>query len=553
MKKISILMFVFLLIAALGCKKDKDVTDLISIEDVIDTAGEIPIAAEKNEINVEALCPDGTVNEESHSIAKNFNKITYLGLNDDVLWPGNIIKGDRITSNIYEPVSLERAPVTLSINLEGSTGGGNLSTTINDPSLSTVRQGIHDIIESSVGVGVHIPAKVEIEKTQVYSESHMNLAIGTDISYGGASLSSKFNFETNTQKTRIVARYKQIYYTINVDQPSSPADFFDPSITIEQAKSKMPPGSQPVYVSGVSYGAMAFMFIESDLSKELLNMAIDASYSGFGLDVEVTSEYTARQIFQQTSTSIVVYGGSTDAISTFTNINLDAFFDYINASSQFDPTSNTGAVPLSYSFRHLSNNTLAQVSLTSDYTIITPCHPLKYKVSLEKFHVISEDDGGGGASDLTQLEVTVRAFEYSNETNEELTLESLNQYTLSAYPVDPQERYICYYSDEGNGFQVHDGDIITTTPGDDNVISEDDLWKPEYMFHSASEYNTGQAGMEFTAYIREFDEGSTDEEGSGSIKVFLPDFNNAEGIHIFNVSSSTKFSIDVHVKIELLQ
>jgi hypothetical protein len=65
------------------------------------------------------------------------------------------------------------------------------------------------------------------------------------------------------------------------------------------------------------------------------------------------------------SIRIIVYGGSTGGIEELTGF--DSFMNIIAASTEFTPQS--PGVPLLYKFRHLRDNTLAMISLTSQYTI----------------------------------------------------------------------------------------------------------------------------------------------------------------------------------------
>ena len=70
---------------------------------------------------------------------------------------------------------------------------------------------------------------------------------------------------------------------------------------MDDLSEKFTPGSQPVYVSSVQYGALALLFIESTHSEELVKEAISLSMNKFSVDVDVSTEYTAREIFDESS------------------------------------------------------------------------------------------------------------------------------------------------------------------------------------------------------------------------------------------------------------
>ena len=80
-------------------------------------------------------------------------------------------------------------------------------------------------------------------------------------------MGTRFDWGSTTRKNKIIAKYQQLYYTIDMDTPSSPAAVFAASNTLEGLKSAIPPGSCPVYVAGVTYGMMALTFIETDYTE----------------------------------------------------------------------------------------------------------------------------------------------------------------------------------------------------------------------------------------------------------------------------------------------
>ncbi|MBK7771739.1 MAG: thiol-activated cytolysin family protein [bacterium] len=98
-----------------------------------------------------------------------------------------------------------------------------------------------------------------------------------------------------------------------------------------------------------------------------MELALEASYDGV-VDVDLGFGYTAERVMRSSSIRIIVYGGSTSGIEELTGF--DGFMSIISASTEFSATS--PGVPILYKFRHLRDNTLAMISLTSQYTIVRP-------------------------------------------------------------------------------------------------------------------------------------------------------------------------------------
>ena len=171
--------------------------EVAAIEEIADDAGKVvPLAEEKDEI-IDSTTEDKgdfRYTYEKHDVVDNIDSVVYLGLNDDVIWPGSLVEGAHAHDFVYVPISVERAPVTLSISLEGSPAtGGSLVQTVEDPKLSNIRQGISDLLKDAITEDTHVPARVDFNYKQVYNESQMNLFVGADVSYGAGSLDTRFN------------------------------------------------------------------------------------------------------------------------------------------------------------------------------------------------------------------------------------------------------------------------------------------------------------------------------------------------------------------------
>lgn len=368
--------------------------DKTTTTQIVRDAGKVAPAVAKDEKTEEVKdSEDGKIRYiyETHNVVENIDSITYLGLNDDIIWPGNLVRGDKANSFVYEPIAVKRAPITLSISLESSTSTGpSISHQVDDPKLSTVRQGISDLLKKAVTDKTKIPAKVEFSHNRVYNESQMKLFLGTDVKYGAGKLNANFNWDSAAKKTKILARYRQIYYSVDVDIPLNPAGFMVPSMTEDELRAAMPPGSSPMYIAGVSYGMMALVFIETDASEENIKAALDAAYSG-GAEVKINGEFTSKQILENSSIKIIVYGGSTAELKNL-ETGYAGFKKVIEASSDFGPQ--TPGVPLLYKFRHLADSTLALTSLTSQYTITKPIKLVQdVRVTLLGIKCLDNNDG----------------------------------------------------------------------------------------------------------------------------------------------------------------
>jgi thiol-activated cytolysin len=202
--------------------------------------------------------------------------------------------------------------------------------------LSSVRQGINNLVDRVFQENTYVPAQVDFSYQEVHSCSQMNLFVGVDVSYGAGDLESSFNWDEYSETHKIVAKYQQIYYSIDLDTPESPRAFFASDITESQLETAMPEGSRPLYVSSVKYGMLAIMCIETSFEDSQMQLALDAAYNGI-VDVELEFGYTAREVLAASSIRIIVYGGSTEGIEELNGV--EAFMGIIESSTEFNETS----------------------------------------------------------------------------------------------------------------------------------------------------------------------------------------------------------------------
>jgi len=290
--------------------------------------------------------------------AAEFNEQIALDPTTDVIWPGAMIDAATIPTGQYIPITAKRAPLTLSVSLVNI--AGSKSKTVTEPKLSTIREAIGEILIQDV-IGA-TEARVTFSIENVYSEEQLKLAVGASYKSGFGNIKGQFNFSNQKIKSRILVKFMQVYYTIDIDIPEKPSDFFASSIKWDDLKSQITENTSPMYVSTITYGRMALFSFESEDKSTDVNAAISAAFWGFR--GSISSEY--ENILQSSTIKATIIGGSgasaVAAIDGFEGIK-----DYILTGGNYDK--NTGAAPLSYKLRHLKDNSVGNIILSSEYTI----------------------------------------------------------------------------------------------------------------------------------------------------------------------------------------
>lgn len=482
-----------------ACSNDEDdpaapVVPGSTIDEVLTAAGTVtPLAARDDVSTTDEVEGDYRVTYETHDTVENVDDITCLGLNDDVIWPGSLVRGDQAYSYVYEPIIVPRAPITLSISLEGA-GVSGLSEEVTSPSLSRTRQGIANLVTRAFAENASAPAQVQWDYQQVYSASQMSLVVDADVTYGAGSLATSFDWSEESTSTKIVAKYTQIYYSIDMDTPADARAVLGADLTEEQLRGAFPAGSRPLYVAGVKYGMMAVMCIESEFSMSQMRMAIDAAYGTGAIDVDLGFGYTARQVLSTSSIRIVVYGGSTSGIQELNG--LDGFLGIIAASTEF--SADSPGVPLVYKFRHLRDNTLAFISLTSQYTIVRPLRIRQgVHVICDRFHCVLSDDEDtifyNNQVDINRVRVRCNAFNCTSPEDSGTQFNPVNQVLYN------------WFTD---GYREMD------TGDDFNVNQSIDLY-----FSTEAPYDFNYARLDINTWVHDRDWMTPDEDAYGSLSL----------------------------------
>ncbi len=521
MKPLFLLLALCLLIPA--CSEDDptapapDPVPPTTIDAILAEAGAVAtLGNERDDIStVEEVDGDFRYVYETHDALENLENVTCLGLNDDVIWPGSLVRGEHAYSYVYEPIIVPRSPITLSISLEGA-GISGLAETVGAPSLSTVRQGISNLVARALESNASAPAQVDWTYQQVYSASQMSLFVDADISYGAGDLSTSFNWDESSTSTKIMAKYTQVYYSIDMDTPAGPSAVLAPQTTEEQMRQAFPAGSQPLYVAGVKYGLMAIMCIETEFAMSQMQLALDAAYSGV-VDVDLGFGYTAAEVLQESSIRIIVYGGSTGGIQELTGF--AGFMNIISASHEF--AADSPGVPLLYKFRHLRDNTLAMISLTSQYTI---CRPLRIRqgvrVTCQQFVCELADDGEGDATvEVDRLSVTCNAFNRLNSSD-------------PGVQINPVDQAVFSWS-TGDYVNMNSGSIFTAGGAIDLVFNTED-------------YDFAYARISLRAYAREYDWWSGNESAEGTLELLGSTMFGAHSIMLY--CSDFRIRADVNIQ-----
>ncbi|MEZ5012149.1 MAG: thiol-activated cytolysin family protein [Bacteroidales bacterium] len=288
-----------------------------------------------------------------YSVAVGFDDQIVLNPQTDVIYPGALVKGESVLDGSYTLIPAQRKPITISTSL---TGSSSVSITIEDPKLSTVREAVNTLMNQEYDVPA---ANMGYTIEQAYSEQQLDLSLHASYKSAGINVSGSFDFTNKNIKTRLVAKYIQSYYTLDMDLPNQPSDLFEDNIDQALIGTYM-----PMYVSTVTFGRMAIFTIESELSETEVRTYLEGSFSS--VDLDISADFEALK--ESSTMKVYVLGGSSSSAAA-TIDGFAKFKEYIIEGGNFSKDS-PGA-PISYKLRYIRDNSIGKIVFAASYPIRT--------------------------------------------------------------------------------------------------------------------------------------------------------------------------------------
>lgn len=199
------------------------------------------------------------------------DQYTLLNPATDAIYPGSIIiaNGKTLGAGKAVPVTVKKAPITISVDLQGS----NLAQTIENPAKSTVEAAVNTILTSyqnDQGEKVQ-NASSALLSTKVYSSEQAAAKLNVAVDWADTKTRAKLDVSSDSESEVVVAFFKQKYYTVSIDAPESPGAVFNQDVPIEELQAQMDETKPPGYISSVDYGRLVMVRMETKKSKLNVN------------------------------------------------------------------------------------------------------------------------------------------------------------------------------------------------------------------------------------------------------------------------------------------
>ncbi len=357
----------------------RDVTDWEAISpsgvELGRRALEEPVEGDPVELEVEITDEDGGTSIErrafvcttqTHSLSTNPREVVLADGTAGMIWPGALVDGAAHVQGSIRPIAIasgNRAPLGVSVAGGGVLGiRGGVSTVVDQPTGSTVREGVNQLVanalESDVATGAGYSSFQSVES---HSAEQTMLDIGLSGRYLRHEASAQLHYGHQASERTHTAYFIQRLYTVAVDAPQRPSDFFTESMTPEEMSSLgIGPDSPPLYVGSVSYGRILMYSITSTASAQQISGAIEYSYDSFagGASAEVAASH--ERTLAESRIEVMAVGGPNTGVSRLIQSgDLASYFEADLALNQVEP--------IAFTLHRLSDNQVAEVVDTTEY------------------------------------------------------------------------------------------------------------------------------------------------------------------------------------------
>jgi hypothetical protein len=295
------------------------------------------------------------------------NPLEFVKFDPDpnLLWVGSILQGRDFANvgSLAEVPVRERAPLRISINVVM----GDSSTVVDVPSNAASWQATSDLIERVAALQkTTVPKDFTFLMRETFSFEQAYLDLGMSAKFSGGSMSGRHKRTSTSNGSSLSVSYIDKCFTVSMDNPQTPADFFGADFTFEDLNNqirlgRIEDGNVPMFVAGITFGHMIYITFNSSAKSDELRTSVQAAFSGV---VDVGGDYTdeRRKIVTEAQKSISATGANNAEIEAL--INEGTIGAYLKQEKDVRT-----AKPISFAFYKMTDNTLARLSERATFTV----------------------------------------------------------------------------------------------------------------------------------------------------------------------------------------
>lgn len=297
-------------------------------------------------------------NEESR-IDEPLTRVLIFNSAGAAIFPGALVLLNKeLAMGRPQPVSIPRAPVTLSIDLPGLGDQGKL--VVENPTNADVRAAINRVLERwntyPASQGYVNAARSDLTVQKAYSRDQLTLGLGFNAQWASGEVLARVDVKNTAEQSTAVALFRQVFYTVSMNTPAAPADVFDEDVTIHDVKTRMNTTNPPGYVSSVDYGRLILVRMDTQSTETEADVVASLSYAATGgTSVGGDTRTRFERIIQNSTFTVVTVGGNAADATKVMGANALAELPRVIRKDAVYSRDNPG-VPIAYTVHALRDN-----------------------------------------------------------------------------------------------------------------------------------------------------------------------------------------------------
>ncbi|MBP0905355.1 thiol-activated cytolysin family protein [Mariniflexile gromovii] len=313
-----------------------------------------------------------TCNTKKYSLETNFDDVAILRPTNGIIWPGALVVGNQgMLDGMPDPITLGRAPVKLRIDLPGIGEKGNI--VVENPTNSVVQSSIDDALEwwnaNKYQEGYINASNSSYQSTKSYSSKQVSLDVGLNLEWATGAVASQMEYQSSTTKRAATMVYKQVFYTVTMDTPSTPASVFGADVSLAKVENAINDKNPPAYINSVSYGRIIMFKLETTDTNTSVDLDAVLEYAG-GVNGTGTVNATYDAVLKKSSITVVTIGGNAEVASEAVSATGPGSLRSIITGKNAVYSRDNPGVPIAYTIRYLKDNTFAKMGYTTDYEVV---------------------------------------------------------------------------------------------------------------------------------------------------------------------------------------
>lgn len=309
------------------------------------------------------------VSREHKSITNGKADIGVISSVQHKTFPGSILQANHhLIDNSPNVVALTREPLMYTVDLPGMTEDGSFTIV---PSYSNYRAKLNEVLNKwfeDYEPNHDVVALFQSDHSLVYSLDQLRVKFGMEVKSVEADLAIDFDAVNRQEKSIMIMRFRQVFYTVSVESPSRPSELFDESVGRSQLAKKINNNNPPVMVDSVSYGRVIYVKIETTSTNSEAKANLEASVNQMKTaQGKVSGGMEKLKKLDNLQMHVYVTGGGAENhIELIRTSEISEIKDIVAKYGKFN-RKNLG-FPLTYACQFVKDNRRAVVRGTADYT-----------------------------------------------------------------------------------------------------------------------------------------------------------------------------------------